>query len=76
MLCGPAASVQPESLVEMNNLGQDEAGGGRDGKTGLALQGSYLSHVKETIFSNIGCYVKPSFFCLLGKLINKIKPKL
>lgn len=76
MLCGPSASVQPESLVEMNNLGQDEAGGGRDGKMGLALQGSYLSHIKGTIFSNIGCYAKPSFFCLLGKLINKIKPKL
>lgn len=76
MLCGPSASVQPESLVEMNNLGQDEAGVGRDGKMGLALQGSYLSHIKGTIFSNIGCYAKPSFFCLLGKLINKIKPKL
>ena len=75
MLCGPSASVQPESLVEMNNLGQDEAGGRRDGKMGLALQGSYLSHVKATIFSNIGCYVKPFFF-LPSKLINKIKPKL
>ena len=50
VLCGPAASAQPENLAEMHNLGQDAAGVGRDGRMELTLQGRYPRYLKETIF--------------------------
>lgn len=61
VLCGPAAFAQPESLAEMPNLGQDEAGVGRNERMGLALQKELLRYLKET-FSNTGICMKPFFF--------------
>lgn len=43
VLCGPAASVQPDSLVEMNNPGQDEAGEGGMGRWDLLSRGATLA---------------------------------